>query len=163
MRFCKASQISQKTFKIESLFRKTVTSYARNCTKSLAFPCECIYVNILLHFLLFWKDQYLFNSQVLSLRRIKLLNNNVNKKKRKCKNLTTSEVMWHKKCRWWASIPTYPLCGFNKELNIWEIFKCYFKLFPNAIWSDRCFVYQIIINCSEAYSGICKTSMIELY
>ena len=48
MRFCKASQISQKGSKMESLFRKVLKR-----TLSLAFSFEYIYVNIFFHFYFF--------------------------------------------------------------------------------------------------------------
>ena len=53
-------------------------------TLSLVLSLECIYVNTCLNFLLFClrKDQYLINSQSSLLRKIKLFNNNVNKKKK---------------------------------------------------------------------------------
>ena len=53
MRFCRTSQMSQKTSKMEPLFRKTVSSQACSCTKKdtvagdSAFSCEynfCEYI-----------------------------------------------------------------------------------------------------------------------
>ena len=71
MRFCRTSQMSQKTSKMEPRFRKTLSSQACNCTKKdtvtgdSVFSCEYIYANIFFHFLhfCFRKDQYLFNNQ----------------------------------------------------------------------------------------------------
>ena len=59
------------------------------------------------------------NTQSFLLRGIKLLNNNINKKKSMFENLT-SEVMWHKNYRIQASILTCQLWGFNKNESIFR-------------------------------------------
>ena len=57
MRFCKTSKILQKASKTESLFRKTVSSQACNCTKKDTITGVFlwnIYVNIFFHFHFFF-------------------------------------------------------------------------------------------------------------
>ena len=111
VRFCKTPQISQKESKMESLFRKTVIPQAYNCTKKdtitgvFLYLCEYIFS----FFTFLFQKRSIFPL----LRRIRLLNDNVNKKKSMCENVT-SEVMWHKNCRRQAPNLTYPLCEFNK-------------------------------------------------
>ena len=63
MRFCKTSQISQKTYKMESLLRKTVrltvSPQACNCTKmdtSLAFSCEYAVCDYIFSFLFSFRN-----------------------------------------------------------------------------------------------------------
>ena len=51
--------------------------------------------------------------EVLLLRRIKLLNSNVNKKKNHVRKFDVRSHMT-RDCRRQASLLTYPLCGFNK-------------------------------------------------
>ena len=83
MRFCKTSQISQKTSKMVSLFRKTVNSQACNCyikkdtVTGVFLWIYYIYVNIFFHFYFFvskktkaaigdilWKKMFLKISQI---------------------------------------------------------------------------------------------------
>ena len=60
MRFCKTSQISQKTYKMESLFVKLQAVKAatvRKSTSSLAFSCEYVHVKIFFHFYFFVSEK----------------------------------------------------------------------------------------------------------
>ena len=157
LRFCKTSQISQKTSRMEFLLRETISSQACNCTKKWHyhwhFPanifmwihfliCTCSFRKdksnnwrgsvkkcILKNFANFtvkrlcWSlflvklqvfkntyfEEHLWMTaskkidiclivKVISHRRAKLLNSDVNKKNSMCENFT-SEVMWNKNCR----------------------------------------------------------------
>ena len=60
MRFCKTSQISQKTYKMESLFVKLQAVKAATVlkrTSSLAFSCEYVHVKIFFHFYFFVSEK----------------------------------------------------------------------------------------------------------
>ena len=83
--FLKTLQIYRKTLALESLFNK-IAGFRNKYFEEHLWRTASKNINIFL------------TVRVPLLRRIKLLNSNVNKKKNICEKLTP-EVMWHNNCR----------------------------------------------------------------
>ena len=117
MRFCKTSQISQKSFKMESLFRKTVTSQGCNCTKKDTITCVCLRIYLC---------EYIFSFLLFCFRESKSNHRKCSVKKSVLKNLanfTGKHLCWRLFLIKLQAFCEHLLTTASKKINICLIVK----------------------------------------